>query len=257
MNSGYNAQMVVPITPVVKRLILLNSALWIGGVLLLQQFVFKQPLLFSWFGLIPERVINDFWIWQPLTYAFIHSSGVTHIVFNMLMLWWIGSELEARWGARFFTLYYLVCAAGAAVIYMFAILGYYFITNNYLPLTTPVVGASGAIFGLLLAYGLLFGERIIYFMMLFPMRAKYFVLIIGAMELVMLLDNGVSSQVANLAHLGGIAAGYAFLFGWGKWQGRKARDTHRRGRKLKLVVDNERVVGDDSPGDPKGPRYWN
>ena len=114
---------------------------------------------------------------------FVHAMGVFHILFNMLVLWWFGAELELRWGSRFFLTYYLVCGVGAGAIYLIGTLGYALITGNVLPLAVPLVGASGATYGLLLAYGILFGERIIYFMMLFPMKAKYFTMIIGAVEL--------------------------------------------------------------------------
>jgi len=125
---------------------------------------------------------------------------------------------------------------------------YYFISGNALPLQAPVVGASGAVFGLMLAFGMIFGERTIFFMMIFPMKAKYFVMLLGAIELVSLLSSGFGSNVANLAHLGGIVAGFLFLIFYTKWQGRRVRKrTKRHGRSLKLVVDNER----------KNPRYWN
>jgi membrane associated rhomboid family serine protease len=253
-NPSYQMQMVTPITRAVKWLVIANVAIWVVGVLILQGLILRDGSLFLWFGLIPERVVNAFWFWQPITYMFIHSQGVMHVVFNMLMLWWLGSELEARWGSRFFLIYYFVSGIGAAAIYMAAVVGYFLVTNNFAPLTIPVVGASGAIFGLLVAYGILFGERLVFFMMLFPMKARYFVMLLGGIEIVMLLESGFRGEIANLAHLGGIISGFLFLWGYGRYQGRKVRrGTLRHGRQLKLVVDNEKPPGE---GD-KGPRYWN
>jgi membrane associated rhomboid family serine protease len=166
----------------------------------------------------------------------------------MLVLWWFGSELEMHWGRRFFLTYYFVSGIGAAIIYVLGITIYGLITGNVLAMMEPVIGASGAGYGLLLAYGVLFGDRVISFMMIFPMKAKHFVLILGFIEFATLLDSGPNSGVANLAHLGGIAAGYLFLQFWTNWRLR-LRNTAptRRGRKLKLVVNNEK----------NPPKYWN
>jgi membrane associated rhomboid family serine protease len=240
------------LTPVIKRLIIVNVALWIGGVLILQNMFLQENFLFRWFGLVPYKVIFEFHIWQPFTYMFLHASNVFHVVFNMLMLWMLGSELESRWGGRFFLLYYMVSGVGAALLYMIAVFVYYLISNQFLPLQIPVVGASGAVFGLFVAYGILFGERTIYFMMMFPMKAKHFVMILAGIEIVSLLSTGLHGDVANLAHLGGLVSGYLFLLFWSQWKrGQKPSKPRKRGRKLKLVVDNERNEGSD------GPRYWN
>ncbi len=243
---------VAPFTKTVKALVIINVAVWVVGVLILQNMILKGPILFQTLGLVPDRFLFSFWFWQPFTYMFLHSSSVFHVLFNMLILWWFGSELELKWGRKFFLTYYMVSGVGAALLYLICVFIYSFITADPLPLMAPVVGASGAAYGLLLAYGLLFGERVIYFMMMFPMKAKFFVLIIGLVELVTLLDSGFSSGVANLAHLGGIVSGYLALKYWTDWRLRgikKSNDTRRQ--KLKLVVDNEK------DGDKKGPRYWN
>lgn len=250
MSQGqYQIQLSMPLTRMVKYLIVVNVSLWLGLVLILQNFFMDQPYIYQWFGLNPDRVIFEFWAWQPLTYMFMHSENVFHILFNMLVLWWFGSELEMKWGGRFFLFYYLFCGVGAAVLYLLCMAGYMLASGSALPLMVPVVGASGAMFGLMVAFGYLFGDRVIFFMMLFPMKARYFVMLIAGVELVNLLSSGVSSQVSNLAHLGGLVSGFLFLTFWNKWQGRR-RDTGRHGRKLKLVVDNERASG-------RGPRYWN
>ncbi len=187
---------------------------------------------------------------------FLHSKGVFHVLFNMLVLWWFGYELEARWGTKFFVTYYFTCGIGAGLIYLAGSLAYYWFTGDATSLMAPLVGASGATYGLLLAFGILFGERIMYFMMLFPMKAKYFVLIIGLVEFVTLLDSGMGSQTANLAHLGGIAVGFLFLTVVASYRARgKSPGGGNRGRKLKLVVNNDRRS--DEPKNPNEPRYWN
>lgn len=243
----------MPLTPVVKILIISNVALWATLVLIGQGMIMQEPLIFQWFGLVPFQVISEFWLWQIFTYMFIHSNSVFHVFFNMLILWMFGGELESRWGGRFFLTYYLVCGIGAGLIYLVSIGIYALLGGNALYLQQPVVGASGAVFGLLVAYGILFGERTIYFMMMFPMKARYFVMIIGALEFFTLMSSGFGSGVANMAHLGGLISGFLFLAFYSKWKGRRLRKkTHRHGRRLKLVVDN------DNTDDPKnGPRYWN
>ncbi len=239
----------IPLTRTVKWLIGINLSIWFFGVLIFQRLVFHSDTLIEWFGLFPYRVLHQFWIWQPVTYMFLHSTNVMHVLLNMLVLWWFGSELELRWGRRFFLTYYFVCGIGAAAIYVAGVTIYGLVSGNVLPMMEPVVGASGAVYGLLVAYGIIFADRMIYFMMLFPMKAKHFVWIIGFVELATLLDSGIDNGVANLAHLGGIVAGYLFLNFWTKWRFRlQTSGASRRGRKLKLVVNNERN---------SSPRYWN
>ncbi|MGE0526749.1 MAG: rhomboid family intramembrane serine protease [Bdellovibrionales bacterium] len=246
-------QMAVPMTKTVKWLIIGNVTIWVALVLILQGLIMGGTSVFDLLALVPYRVVTEFWIWQVFTYMFLHSSGVFHVLFNMLILWWFGSELESRWGQKFFLSYYLTCGVGAGIIYLTGTVIYYLVTGKMMSMAAPLVGASGAVYGLLLAYGILFGERLIYFMMLFPMKAKYFVMIIGLVELVTMLDSGMGSQVANLAHLGGIGVGFVFLMTAARIRARKSRagGGPKRGRKLKLVVNNERKPPQD------GPRYWN
>ena len=247
----------MPLTPMAKKLIIINVAIWLGAILIVQKFFMDEPSLFLWFGLIPERMVNGFWIWQPFTYMFVHSYSVFHLLFNMLFLWWIGADLEPRWGSRFFLTYYLVCGVGAGVIYLLGVTFYYLFTSRFDLMMTPVVGASGAVFGLMLAFGMIFGERIVYFMMIFPMKAKYFILLLGSIELVMLLNSGEENNVANLAHLGGLASGYLFLKFRGRFSGLwgKRKPKKKAGPKLRLVVDND--PSGRQQGDSDGPRYWN
>ena len=157
---GPQMQSVTPITPMVKKLIIINVALWLFLVLIIQKIFMSEPHIFSYLGLVPGSLLTDFFLWQPFTYMFIHSNSFFHILFNMLVLWMFGSELEGRWGGKFFLSYYLVSGAGAAVIYTFLVLIYSLVSGNANPLLSPVIGASGATFGLILAYGLIFSEKI-------------------------------------------------------------------------------------------------
>lgn len=236
----------LPITKTVKILVITQVVIWFFG-----QVLFEKRLglpLASFLALFPAKVVLDFYIWQPLTYMFLHSpQDVLHILFNMLMLWWLGGELENRWGAKFFLTYYLVSGVGAAVLYIAAVFIYSLVSGSMEPLMIPVVGASGAIFGLMCAYGILFGERTIYFMMLFPMKARQFVMLLGGIQIVSLVASGVQGgEVAYLAHLGGLISGYLFLLIRSKMQA----GLQKKKRTLKLVVDN------DKPQSER-PKYWN
>ena len=189
-----------PLTPAIKALIIANVAAF-----LVTSFA---PELLLYFGLRPKDVIEQYTAWQLVTYMFLHS-GIGHILFNMLSLWMIGVELERMWGTTFFTKYYFVCGVGAGLTQV--LLGAMpspFGDQYYYPAT---VGASGAIFGLLLAYGLYFPNRPIMMYFMFPVPAKYFVMILGAIQL--LLAAGGSSGVAYTAHLGGLIVGYLYLKG--------------------------------------------
>jgi membrane associated rhomboid family serine protease len=255
----------VPVTPVVKYLLMANIGIWVVIELILGKIILgDSELVPHVFGLVPTNVVHNFFVWELFTYMFIHALNPFHILFNMLLLWWLGSELEQRWGSKFFAVFYVVSGVGAAVFYLIGVVLYALVNSGVAPVwSTPVIGASGAIFGLMLAYGVIFGERIVYFMMMFPMRAKYFVMILGAVEIVTLLNNGLGNDVANLAHIGGIASGFLFLQAYTRFQQRKWRKkSGTRGRGLKLVVNN------DDPGSPDrdpsgktgkkdGPKYWN
>ena len=145
-----------------------------------------------------------FQIWQPLTYAFLHGDAL-HLFFNMLGLWMFGSELETIWGrGRYLMLLLASALTGAAAQLVFTL-----VTGSL----APTVGASGALFGLLLAYGLKFPDRII--MPLFPpipMKAKVFVAIFGAIELVLGFTGG--SGIAHFAHLGGMLGAWFIINHW-------------------------------------------
>jgi membrane associated rhomboid family serine protease len=162
----------------------------------------RLPGLFFPLQLIPHMVISGA-VWQLVTYLFLHDPhGLFHILFNMLALWMFGTPVEQTWGTRRFLQYYFLCGVGAGVCVVLVNL---LAGNPY----QSTIGASGAIYGLLLAYGMLFPEQEILFMFLFPLKAKYVVMIYGAIAFLGSFQLG--GTVSNLAHLGGMIFGFAYI----------------------------------------------
>ena len=165
------------------------------------------PSLTDAFGLQPASVVERLAVWQLGTYMFLHG-GLTHILFNMLGLWMFGTELERIWGTRYFLKFYFVTGIGAGVLtVLFSLLPFAVSRQLY---GANVIGASGAIYGLLLAYALYFPERRIYMYFLFPIPARIFVLIMGVIAFYASFA-GAGGGVANATHLGGLLIAYLFL----------------------------------------------
>ncbi len=177
----------------VKRLIVVNVA-----VFLLQVFVLGPGFL-RLFGLIPVAVLKGGMAWQLATYMFLHG-GFFHLAFNMLALWMFGGSVEEKLGSRRFLVYYFFTGIGAGVCTIL-------LARNQFSIT---IGASGAIFGILLAYGMFFPNRIVLVFLLFPMRAKHFVMLFGLMELLASFSH-TADGIGHFAHLGGLAFGYVYL----------------------------------------------
>ena len=189
------------LTPAVKILLITNVVAWILNLIV--------PGMTLRLGLSPRDVFTGFAFWQPLTYMFLHG-GVSHILFNMLSLWMFGVELERMWGTAFFTRFYLVCGVGAAATtLLLSLLPGELGQGLYISLT---VGASGAIYGILMAYALYFPHRQIYMYFIFPVPVRIFVLIVGAISLFSAMG-GPGDGVAHATHLGGLAVGYLYLKG--------------------------------------------
>ena len=180
------------LTPVVK-----NLMITMGAVFLLQMLA--RGWFDFYFGLVPFLVREKYFVWQLLTYIFLHG-GVSHILFNLLALWMFGGELESYFGSKKFLFYFLFCGIGAGICTVI-------LTPNGM---IPVIGASGAIYGLLLAFGWLFPDRQIYIYFLLPVRAKYFVIIFGLIELFSSIE-GTGGGVAHLTHLGGLLFGLLYM----------------------------------------------
>jgi membrane associated rhomboid family serine protease len=186
-----------PLSTALKVLIGINVAMFIATTF--------APSLQLQLGLVPVWVVRDKHVWQLATYMFIHA-GLFHIVFNMLALWMFGAELERIWGTRFFLKFYFVTGIGAACLTVLAsLLPFGPFQQLY---ASDIVGASGALYGLLLAFGLYFPDRTIYYIV-FPMRARIFVLIVGAIAFFSSLSE--SGGVANATHLGGLLVAYIYL----------------------------------------------
>jgi membrane associated rhomboid family serine protease len=188
------------VTFAVKWLLIINVVAFLLTV--------AAPPLITYFGLTPAAVLGSAWLWQIVTYQFLHDpSSIFHILFNMLMLWMFGVDLERTWGTRAFVNYYLLCGIGAAVATLVvALLPFDFGRALYY---TTTIGASGALYGILVAYGLLFPDRLI-LLLFFPVPARYAVMILGAIA-VFYTMTGLQAGVANLAHLGGLLTGYLYL----------------------------------------------
>lgn len=243
------SQMAIPpFTKAVKALMITIFGIWLVGQIILERFI-GVPLS-AWLALFPGKVLFDGMLWQTFSYIFLHSIEVSHILLNLLMLWFLGGQLENTWGSKYFIFYFLMSGVGAGLIYCIGVLGWYLFFGGTQGLAIPVVGSSGSVFGLMMAYGILFGDRTIHFMLLFPMKARVFVMILGAVEVLSLLTHGIAGGgVANLAHLGGLISGYLILVGTTWWKRRQRGSPHSKSR-LKIVVDNEK--------DPhKKTRYWN
>lgn len=178
----------------VKLLLLLNF-----GVFILVELSGYRGLIFRTMGLVPVKVVQHGYLWQPLTYLFLHA-GWLHIGVNMFVLWMFGNELEKVWGQREFLKYYFFAGIGAG--FFTALL-----TRNS---PIPVVGASGAIYGLLLAYGLLYPDRKVYLYFLVPVKIKYVVAGLAAIAFFASLSPG-QSPVSHLTHLSGMVIGFLYL----------------------------------------------
>jgi membrane associated rhomboid family serine protease len=188
------AESMPPIPPLTKALMLICTA-----VFCLELFV---PL-HAWFALWPPQT-GLFWPWQMVSYAFLHGD-MFHLFFNMLGLWMFGSELERLWGQRRYGHFLLASVVSAAATQLLVT----WLTRS----NVPTVGASGALFGLLLAFGMLFPNRVI--MPLFPpipMKARTFVMVFGALELGLGLYG--RSGIAHFAHLGGMLGGFLMIRYW-------------------------------------------
>ena len=190
--------------PVIKALLISNAAVFFGfmffGSFRIDDFYFDR-FFFDAFALWPLGA--GFAFWQLFSYMFIHA-GFTHILFNMLALWMFGMELEHVMGSKKFLIFYLLCGLGGGIANL--------VIAPMFTSVGPTVGASGAVYGVLLAFGMLFPERPIYIYFLLPIKAKYFVVMYMAFEI---FSIGSMDGVAHFAHLGGALVGFLYLIGDG------------------------------------------
>jgi len=179
------------ITKAVKYLLLINVGIFV------LEFLWSSELIY-FFGLTPALVKKGF-IWQPVTYMFLHG-GWFHILINMFVLWMFGCEIERTWGTREFVKYYFITGIGAGLFTF--ILSF----NSHI----PTIGASGAIFGILVAFALMFPDRLIYLYFIFPVKAKYLVIFFAVMEFLASFRH-TSDGIGHFAHLGGMVIGYLYI----------------------------------------------
>lgn len=201
-------------------------------------------------GLVPYLVLEQGWVWQVVTYLFLHGNGF-HLLLNMLILWYFGAEMEMQLGRRQFLFYFFLCGIGAGLFNI----GIHALVGDSAQMMSPIIGASGAIYGILVAYGYFFAERYFLVFFLFPMKAKYFVWLMAGLELWMGVQDAGGGKVAHFAHLGGMVVGAAYLFFRHHWPrgGGKRRDAERERlkRQFTLIVNPS-----DTERKDRGP-YWN
>jgi membrane associated rhomboid family serine protease len=194
-----------PFTYWVKRIIIACVGIYFLQVVLGAFSPAALNYLF-WFGaLVPAYVLHG-WLWQIVTYSFLHA-GVMHVLINMLMLWMFGAQEEIDWGPKKFLEFYLFCIAGAALT---TIAVAYSPIRGVSPLTSTI-GASGGVYGVLMAFGMLYGDREIFmFPLPFMMKAKYMVAIMIGLVIIATFQPS-QGGVANFAHLGGLFFGFIYV----------------------------------------------
>ncbi len=200
--------------PVVKNILIINGLLFLATITLMSQGVDLREVL----GLYHWQSDN-FNTWQIISHMFMHGN-FTHLFFNMFAVWMFGAQLENLWGSKRFLNYYILTGFGAAILH-FAIFHFYEVPSmplNYQNLLISkhiVLGASGCLFGLLVAFGMLFPNTMLFFLFIpFPIKAKYFVIIYGLAELYYGMQNNPSDNIAHFAHLGGMLFGFLIIKYW-------------------------------------------
>jgi membrane associated rhomboid family serine protease len=220
------------LTPVVKRLLIANVAVF--GLTLITGLGFAV----EWLAFNPSRFLLR--PWGAFTYMFVHG-GFLHLALNMLVLFFFGPPLESRWGGREFLKYYVVCGMGGVALSFF-----------FIPVT--VVGASAAVYGLMLAFAVNWPKAPIYVWGIFPVQAKWMVAFLFVLSLLNAFDGSQGGGIAHFAHLGGLITGFLYLKGTpragGGWSG-PARAVRRR--RLAIVPQQEEPVEPAAPRGDAGP----
>lgn len=183
------------LSPALKALLLANAVGFVLAQLVGGQF---RDL----FGLSPVHLWQDRWVWQPLTYLFLHANLV-HLLFNLLALWMFAVPVEAQWGSGELLKYYFLCGAGAGLLSAAITPGS----------PVPLVGASGAIYGLLVAFAMLYPDAVVYLYFFFPIKARDMAVLFGVIEFLAGASNATPG-VARFAHLGGMVIGYLYIRWW-------------------------------------------
>lgn len=240
-----------PMTPAVKQLMILN-----GSIFIIQQVagLFSHNMLEAILGLSHEGFVVNLWLWQPFTYMFLHG-GWLHIFFNLFALWMFGGELESIWGKGRFLRYYLLSGLGAGLFIAFM--------NYYVALkfgsSSVTIGASGAIYALLLAYGLTWPDREVLLYFLFPIKIKYLLIAFGLMEFFGTLSSaaGTGGNISHIGHVGGLIAGF-ILYRYFQGRGRSSakskvsffgrlmrrRRTRKKQQQINTRIEAKKIIDD-------------
>jgi membrane associated rhomboid family serine protease len=218
--------------PITKNLLIINVLCWMGTMALYKYGIDLHKLCGLHFFLAP-----DFHIWQLVTYQFLHE-GFTHLFLNMFAVWMFGRIMEMQWGSNRFLMFYLICGIGAGLTQeLFQFVQYEITLSGIDPVTPEVVhalrvymnailtvGASGAVYGILLGYGMTFPENQLFIIPIpFPIKAKWLVVGYVVIELVLGLKNSAADNVAHFAHLGGMLAGFLMIL---YWRHKERKDNH-------------------------------
>ncbi|HEU4610295.1 MAG TPA: rhomboid family intramembrane serine protease [Chitinophagaceae bacterium] len=216
------------IPPIIKNLIILNALVFLA------QKVFENNTGFDIENFFALHDVHSVYFkpHQLITFMFLHGSW-SHLFFNMFALWMFGSVLENLWGAKRFLIFYVACGLGSAVLHLIVL---YFemqpvmatlhqlsaaeqqdwIYRPDFKVNVATLGASGAVFGCLAAFGYLFPNSLIYLYFFIPIKAKWFVIFYGAMELMLAVQNSAGDNVAHWAHVGGAVVGLAMVWYWNR-----------------------------------------
>ena len=218
--------------PITKNLLIINVLCWMGTMALYKYGIDLHKLCGLHFFLAP-----DFHIWQLVTYQFLHE-GFTHLFLNMFAVWMFGRIMEMQWGSNRFLMFYLICGIGAGLTQeLFQFVQYEITLSGIDPVTPEVVhalrvymnailtvGASGAVYGILLGYGMTFPDNQLFIIPIpFPIKAKWLVVGYVVIELVLGLKNSAADNVAHFAHLGGMLAGFLMIL---YWRHKERKDNH-------------------------------
>jgi membrane associated rhomboid family serine protease len=181
--------------PVLRALIVANVCVFGLSYIVGDRF-------YDLFGLVSDHVLRDRWLWQPFSYLFVHG-GLTHLLLNLFALWMFGLPVCDQWGESEFLKYYFLCGLGAAAAQL-----------ALAPHSgSPIIGASGSIYGLLVAFAMLYPDAVVYLYFLIPVKAAHMAILFGAIEFFSAASSG-SSGIARFAHLGGMATGYLYIRWW-------------------------------------------
>lgn len=181
--------------PAIKTLIVAMVLVWVVSAIV-------GPNFYDMFGLVPVHVLRDRWVWQPFSYLFVHG-GLMHLLFNLFALWMFGLPVESQWGDWEFVKFFFICGLGAAAAQMA-------LDPHSM---TPIIGCSGPVYGLLVAFAMLYPDAVVYLYFFIPIKASHMAILFGLIEF-FAGTAGATPGVARFAHLGGMVTGYVYIRWW-------------------------------------------